>query len=135
MGTADVSIKVAPTVAGEVAVMAGVWTVTCVGQHVAFKISFSDERTSANPTLVAHLQNRKHTSVSLAKRSTLTATASRPTQETTQARTTHWRQRWPKQSKPHFVVSTSSWFTLSVSGQSVLRFTLVQGFCIIIRDH
>lgn len=84
VGTADVSIKVAPTVAGEVAVWAGVWTVTCVGQHVAFKISLSDERTSANPALGSHLQNRKHTSVSLAKRSTLTATAT-PTQNTTQA--------------------------------------------------
>lgn len=68
------TVKVAPTVAGEVAVRAGVWAVTCVSQHVAFEISFSEERTSANPTLEAHLQNRKHTSVSVATSSTLPAT-------------------------------------------------------------
>lgn len=69
-------VKVAPTVAGEVAVWAGVRTVTSVGQHVAFEISFSDERTSANPALKPHLQNRKHTSVSVPKRRTLAATDS-----------------------------------------------------------
>lgn len=66
VGAANVTVKVAPTIAGEGAVWAGVWAVTCVGQHMAFKISFSDERTSANPTLEPHLQNRKHTSVSVA---------------------------------------------------------------------
>lgn len=59
MGTTNVSVKVTPTVAGEVAVWAGMGAVTRVSQHVALKISFSDERTSANAALEPHLQNRK----------------------------------------------------------------------------
>lgn len=66
VSTANVSVKVAPTVAGEVAVWTGVRAVTRVGQHVAVKISFSDERPSANAALVRHLQNRKQASVSSA---------------------------------------------------------------------
>lgn len=75
------SVKVAPTVAGEVAVWTGVRAVTRVGQHVAVKISFSDERTSANAALEPHLQDRKQASVSSASSRYLATKKAMPTEE------------------------------------------------------
>lgn len=58
VSTTDVSVKVAATIAGEVAVRAGVGPHASVGQHVALLISLSDESTATNTAQEPHLQEK-----------------------------------------------------------------------------